>query len=135
MPVSQGPYRCWVFDLPPGTDDEGLTTHFASEAAARIRAASPHLFPDGPVGVKPLTAPCWTATCDGECADEFEDDEGGNHGASRTETEQMVTAYGWTVTRDGTVFCPDDEPDCSTADLAVTEQIPGQLILEETPGA
>jgi len=33
------------------------------------------------------------------------------------------------VTRDGGVFCDEDAPDCPTADLAVVEQVPGQLTL------
>jgi hypothetical protein len=131
MPVKQLAKRCW--DLGTPNPDHGSDPHFASEAQAREYATDNE--PEALATVKVLDAPCWIAVCDGAsgtCGEEFADeDEGGNHGGSRAETEQWITSWGWMVTRDGRVFgycCEDERP---SADLAVVEQVPGQMALTE----
>jgi hypothetical protein len=135
MPVSQLTDRCWVV---PGIADDA-EPHFKSRAEAVAWVTDNE---DGGLlaGIKPVDEACWIAVCDGpagDCADEFDDDEGANHGGGRAETEKWITSYEWVITRDDWVLCPNCQPDCDTPDLAVVEQIPGQLALipEETPDA
>lgn len=140
MPISQLAEPCWVLEPEGGPDGEDWQ-HWTSEASARegLKDSYPaEDYPAGTVTVLRRAEGCWTITCDGECGEGPEDDEYANiHCTSRTEAEQYATACDWIVTRDGEVYCEDDAPDRSTADLAVTEQIPGQLTIdgEEAPGA
>lgn len=123
MAIKQLRALCWVVARPSGEGE----SHYESEDAAKARA--------GKAAVRLLTG-CWVVACD-ECGDRPEDDDYGVniHCASRAEAVQFIASAGWTVTRDGQVFCAEDEPDCSVADLAVIEQAPGQLVLgaEEMP--
>lgn len=127
MPISQLAERCWVLRPEPVLHDGD--EHFSSATVARKRARE-----SGHAGTPVwLLEPCWTVRCDGECDAEI--DEHGEcytvHSATRAEAEQLAVDWGWIATRDGHVLCAEDAPDCSTADLAVTEQIPGQLTLGE----
>ena len=132
MPVSQLAAPCWVL----GTDDDSeFDPHFTSEANARQYAKDNE--PEALATIKPLDEPCWTAVCDGPggdpfgaCGEEFEDDEGGSHGPSRTVTEEWITGCGWKVARDGRTFGPCCEDECPPDEVAVIEQVPGQFTLD-----
>lgn len=140
MPISQLTERCWVLDVPKGTvistthqPDTADDEHWDKEQDAREAAGRLGLGVRG----RQLEEPCWVIRCGGDC-DVLLDEEDECyifHSASRAEAEKAATDYGWTVTRDGEVFCDYDAPDCSAADLAVTEQIPGQLTIEEARDA
>jgi hypothetical protein len=132
MPVSQLPAPCWVL----GANDSEFVPHFASEAEARMQYATDSE-PGALATIRALDEPCWIAVCDGPggspfgtCDEEFEDDEGGSHGADRTVTEQWITACGWKIARDGRVFGPCCGDQCPPGDEAVTGQVPGQLTLD-----
>lgn len=127
MPISQLPERCWVLRPDPALHDGDA--HYGTEAEALRDAkemdaiGTPELLPDR----------CWIVGCDGACEIQLDTEDEGYlyHHTTRAEAEQTVAQYGWILTRDGEAFCQDDAPDCSTADLAVIEQIPGQLTLGE----
>ncbi len=121
MPAKQLIDRCWVI----AERDPEYDAHYKTEAAARG---------DDGRQVKQLD-PCWIVTCDpgGDDEDPLEDGEyeWTLHAPSREQAEKWALDYGWIVTRDGETICPDHAPDCSGADLAVVEQIPGQITMDE----
>jgi hypothetical protein len=141
VPFNQLASPCWVLDPEggPGGDGEDCQ-HWPAEAEAlkyMKKTYPPEDYPPGSVAVVIRPGPCWIITCDGECGEEPEDDEYAHiHCATRTEAEQVADAYDWKVTKDGRAFCEDDAPAGRSLDeLAVVEQIPGQLTLlgeEET---
>ena len=140
MPFSQLATPCWVVEPKGGPSGEDLG-HSPDEAAALkdLKETYPaEDYGDLNLTVVCLPAPCWTITCD-ECGEECESDEYASiHCATRTEAEQVAEAYDWKVIKVGRVFCEDDAPDgCSLDELAVVEQIPGQLTLDgaEVPDA
>lgn len=134
MPFDRLATPCWVLDPEggPGGEDLGHSPTEADALEDLKEHYPPKDYPDVKITVTCLPAPCWTVTCDGDCGEQPEDDEYGwnIHCASLKEAEEFAESCGWIVTRDGGVFCPDDAPDCAVADLAVVEQIPGQLTLD-----
>lgn len=140
MPISQLTERCWVLDDPPGSSallpDGAGEQHWGTEREAREFAAPAAAALAVTIRPRQLDQPCWVIRCGGEC-DVLLDEEDENyifHCASRSEAERDAAGYGWIVTRSGEVFCVEDAPDCAVADLAVTEQVPGQLKLGGTLG-
>lgn len=133
MPVSQLAKPCWVLGEDDGRD---FIPHFPSGDRAKEWARDNE--PEALATIKPLDEPCWIAVCDGPvgdgpfgvCEEEFEDDEGGSHGPSRTVTEEWITGCGWKVARDGRTFGQCCEDECPPGEVAVTEQLPGQLTLD-----
>jgi hypothetical protein len=91
-----------------------------------------------------LTFMCAAGACtycepDG-CGTDLEDADGRwarQHFALRSEAETEVREAGWIVTTDGTVLCDGCAPDCESADVAVSQQVPGQgdLLSEEADHA
>jgi len=132
VPISQIAGGCWVLGA---VNDAEWVPHFISDASVREWARANE--PESLATIRQLAEPCWTAVCDGPgvgpsdvCGVEFEDGEGGNHGPSRTVTEDWIAAHGWLVLRDGTVFglcCEDDWP---PANPPATVS-PGQLTLDD----
>lgn len=135
MAIEQLARPCWYARYDGGEDYENQihygTEPQAQKAAAEIRADDE---PGETAAVETgrMEAPCWTARCDGECDGPLEDGEyeWTLHLETRTEIERVCTEYGWIVTRDGQVFCDECAPDCETADRAVTEQVPGQGVID-----
>jgi hypothetical protein len=135
VPFNQLATPCWVLDPEGGPGGGGEDCrHWPTEAEALKdikETYPPEDYPAGSVTAVIRPEPCWIITCDGECGEEPEGDEYASiHCATRTEAEQVADAYDWKVTKDGLVFCDTDAlPDRLMDELAVVEQIPGQMIL------
>jgi hypothetical protein len=128
MPVTQLGDKCWYLPAVPGD----VEPHYPSEDEAAKDAA--FINPDQPQAAAQQGEACWVAVCDGhQCNEPFiDEDEGGNHAASRAELEEWIGQFGWVITSDGRVLCagncaasydPDREP--------VTIQLPGQLTFDD----
>jgi hypothetical protein len=137
MPVKQLATPCWYARYDGGEEYQNDihydTSPQAHKAAKEIGGGDePGQTPAVEVGE--MDAPCWTARCDGPgCDAPLEDGEMEwvLHLETRAEIEAVATEYGWIVTKDGTVLCDGCAPGCEDADLAVTQQVPGQ---GELPG-
>jgi hypothetical protein len=131
--IEQLAQPCWYARY-DGGEEYANNIHYDSEtaaleAAAEVRADyQPGETPAVETGKMP--ARCWAAQCE-ECSEYLRDGEydWGLHLHTRAEAERMCGEYGWIVTRDGAVLCDGCAPDCDRADLAVTEQVPGQATL------
>jgi hypothetical protein len=131
MAIEQLAARCWVIE--PADDTEGVP-HYDTEQEAK--ATADHDFDPGEAAtIRQLPTPCWTASCDGDCAATIDEEENYTyHYETRAEAESDAAAMGWTLTRDGDLFCVGDVPDLEFDDLAVLEQIPGQLSIDDLHG-
>jgi hypothetical protein len=132
MAISQLPTLCWTLAPPRATPDGSsyLTgEHWPSPDAAMADGQRAE-------AVAPGTWACWTVCCN-TCGEwvPVADVTGQPHYLTRLDAERDAVYCGWRVLRDGTAWCPEDAPECATADLAVTEQVPGQLTIDEVAGA
>ena len=131
MAIEQETYRCWYVRVAGAdADDRRNGSHYriqadADAAAKELRADDPL----DPVDVGQLPEPCWFVRCDGDCDELLRDGEYDwqLHLENRAEAEHYAACYDRIVTADG-AFCEDDVP---AAELVVTEQIPGQLTLDD----
>ena len=131
MPVKQLATPCWYARYDGGEEYQNDIHYDTSPQAHR---AAKEIRSDASVETGRMDAPCWTARCDGRfCGADLEDGEMEwvLHLDTRAEIEAAATEYGWIVTKDGTVLCDGCAPGCEDADLAVTQQVPGQ---RELPG-
>lgn len=131
MAITQLPAPCWYAKYPGGEDYQNLR-HFESEDAAKRDAKEIHEEdPERTAEVGQWPGPCWEARCDGECGENYQDDEvaGIIHFPSRAEAEQILRESGWHVLKDGRDFCFDDEPEDGEPEVAAV--IPGQMTLGE----
>jgi hypothetical protein len=129
VPVKQLATPCWYARYDGGEEYQNDIHYDTSVQAHR---AAKEIRSDASVETGRMDAPCWTARCNG-CGSDLEDADGRwarPHFALRSEAETEAGEYGWIVTTDGTVLCDGCAPGCDRADLAVTEQVPGQAVID-----
>lgn len=130
MSAEQLTRHCWV---------DAITVKYEPSPHCHIRADVRGS--DGRFRKAALLGPCWVVTCDGRGIDhdpevsfngELRDSDEGHiiHAPSRAEAEQAALTEGWVLTRDGRAWCPACAPsDLTRFDLAVVEEVPGQMAL------
>jgi len=113
--ITQMEAPCWYAKYPGGEEHQNQV-HYHTRAGAEQVAKNVHEEdPERTAEVGQWPGRCWEARCDGDCGEQYADDEydGGIHFSSRTQAEQGLRDSGWRVLADGRDFCFDDVPeDC-----------------------